>query len=392
MKSVLTIIAFCFVIAHTQNALISPSFADIVYFFSSTPELLNLSNVSFALGVSVGGLIFGSLSDSIGRKKSLLCGLAFIFIGCLLMISAKNIHFLILYRFIQGFGNSAPTVLSIVMIFDHFKIKIARKIVGYQNGVLTLGKSIAPVLGGYVNILFGWKANYIIIACFTVACIISVVLFLKPSIKHTTNNSVLSNVLNSVNHLKSLLSDKLFVGYAVSVGLILSSILTYTLCSSILFINKLGVEKSLYGYYQAAIWCSYGIFNLLNHLIVIHLGLIKVRICGFVMITLGIVTMNIASHLFTHPIFITGGMVLFSIGAALIIPILVTNAMSLHSSIKGSSSSAIAFIRTILISANIAAFNLFGAKSIISLTTIISVLFVFTICIYIFIIRKADKM
>ena len=94
MNLFFTIIALCFVVAHTQNDLISPTFPDMIIFFKTTPNIFHLTSSSFSLGVSIGGLLFGPISDYMGRKFTLLIGLTMLLLGCLCGMLTSNIYYL----------------------------------------------------------------------------------------------------------------------------------------------------------------------------------------------------------------------------------------------------------------------------------------------------------
>ena len=88
------IITLCFVTAHTQNDLISPTFPDMIKFFNTNSKIFHLMSSSYSLGVAMGSLFLGSISDYSGRKKTLLVGLLLLVFGCFCSMLTSNIYYL----------------------------------------------------------------------------------------------------------------------------------------------------------------------------------------------------------------------------------------------------------------------------------------------------------
>ena len=72
----------------------------------------------FFAGLTVGTLIYGPWSDSLGRKPAIVIGLAFYALGSLICLFASSFPMILIGRFIQGFGASAPRIVSIAMVRD----------------------------------------------------------------------------------------------------------------------------------------------------------------------------------------------------------------------------------------------------------------------------------
>jgi len=380
--------------AHVQNDLISPAFPDMITFFKTTPRILYLSSTTFSLGVGIGGLFFGPLSDFIGRKKALMTGFILISNSCLLEACSNSIYYIILLRFLQGIGTAGPMVVCVAIIFDHYDSKKAGQIVGYKNGVLTFGKSIASVIGGYLNTTFDWRINFIVIMCMSLLCLAMVFFFVKESNNKTSEKLEKINIIEQIRiifkNFVFLLSDKLMIGYLISLGSMSCILLTYTICSSVIFITYLGVEKSTYGYYQASVWISFGVVSVLSGSITNYFGLAYSKFIGFTTAILGVISLNIAAYLVIDPLLITVSMILCSGGFGLIINILFTRAMSLHPNLRGASSSMIAFTRTVLLAINVGLSGIFSNGTIVPLTIIITVLAFISILIYVFVIESTN--
>ena len=393
MRLFFVIVAFCFVVAHVQNDLISPTFPDMIIFFNTNSSIFHLMSSAYSLGVGIGSLFLGPISDYAGRKKTLLIGLFLLVSGCLCSMLSSDIYYLIGFRFFQGIGTSAPMVVCIAMVFDICNKEKARTFVGLKNGILTFGKAIAPVVGGYLGLLISWQFNFLLITIFASLSILLVSIFIDETYKSTPDSSQ-KNVNHLINNLRQicknyafLLSDKIMMAYLFVLGFMACSIITFTIGASIIYINHLGVSKSIYGYYQGAVWAVFGAFCFLTHYIIKFTNISVAKKIGFALMAIGCASLNYTAYIFTTPYFITLSMMICSASFAILITILFTDAMSLHPHIKGASSSIIASTRTFLVTINVALAGYFFNGTIIPLTIMITTLLSLTAIIYIFVIH-----
>ena len=393
MKLFFLIIAFCFVVGHVQNDLISPTFPDMIKFFNTSSSIFHLMSSSYSLGVGIGSLFLGSISDYAGRKRTLLIGLFLLISGCLCSMLSSNINYLICFRFFQGIGTSAPMVVCIAMVFDVCNKEKARTFIGLKNGILTFGKAIALVIGGYLGLLISWQFNFLLITIFASLSILLVSIFIDETYKSTPNTSQ-KNVNHLIHNLRQickdyafLLSDKIMMAYLFVLGFMACSIITFTLGASIIYINHLDVSKSTYGYHQGGVWAVFGVFCFLTHYIIKFTNISITKKIGFALMAIGCTSLNYTAYVFTTPYFITLSMMICSASFAILITILFTDAMSLHPHIKGASSSIIASTRTFLVTINVALAGYFFNGTIIPLTIMVTTLLSLTVIIYIFVIH-----
>ncbi len=375
-----------------QNDIISPTFPDMIKFFNTNPKIFHLLSSSYSLGVTIGSFFIGPISDYVGRKKTLLAGLSLLTAGCIGNMLSSNIYYLICFSFFQGIGTAAPMVVCVAMIFDVCNKERARTFIGLQNGILTFGKAIAPVIGGYLGLLLSWQFNFLLITIFTSLSILLISIFIDetnqfiPNSSQKNQNYLLNNLHQIYKNYLFLLLDKVMVAYLFVLGFMACSIITFTVSASILYINHLGVGKSVYGYYQGAVWAVFGTFCFLTRYITKYTNISVAKKIGFSLMIIGCALLNYTAYISTTPYLITLSMMICSASFAILITILFTDAMSLHPHIKGASSSIIASTRTLLVAIAVALAGYFFNGTIIPLTAIITVLLGLVIIIYAFII------
>lgn len=112
------------------------------------------------LGLGVGQLIFGPISDSLGRKPVVYVGFLIFVAASILCVYAESLEMMVLGRVLQGIGLSAPRTLSIAMIRDSFSGDYMAKIMSFVVAIFILVPIVAPTLGKLFLDSFGWQSIF----------------------------------------------------------------------------------------------------------------------------------------------------------------------------------------------------------------------------------------
>lgn len=137
--------------------------------FPNIAKDLNLSNVnkaqliisSFILGTGIGQLISGPISDTFGRKPIITIGLGIFIIACCIAYYAKSLELMLVARFIQGLGVSAPRTVTMALIRDLYSGRKMAQVMSLAMAIFVLVPALAPSLGQLLFINFGWRSIYI---------------------------------------------------------------------------------------------------------------------------------------------------------------------------------------------------------------------------------------
>ncbi len=117
---------------------------------------------SFILGMVVGDLIFGPLSDAVGRKNAIQAGLLIFVAGTLVSMTAASLDQMLLGRIIQGIGLAGPKIASRAMIRDLYEGRAMARIMSFIFMVFILTPMLAPALGQAVLLLADWPAIFLL--------------------------------------------------------------------------------------------------------------------------------------------------------------------------------------------------------------------------------------
>ena len=148
-----------------------PSLAD---YFAASPSMAQLSLTMSMLGLSVGQLFVGPLSDKYGRKKLLLVCLLLFVCGTVACIVAPNIVTFNVFRLLQGMAASGGIVIARSISADSYRGPVLTKFLAMVSAVNGVAPIIAPVLGGFLLNFMSWKGTFALNTVFTsIGCALS---------------------------------------------------------------------------------------------------------------------------------------------------------------------------------------------------------------------------
>ncbi|MDG4648842.1 multidrug effflux MFS transporter [Roseibacterium sp. SDUM158017] len=139
-----------------------------------TPQDVTLAQLiltSFILGMGLGTLFVGPISDALGRKTVILMGAALYLVGAGLALVAPTLELLLAARLIQGLGAAGPRVVALAMVRDLYSGRQMAQIVSYAMLIFTLFPAVAPLIGAAVIAGFGWRAIFVAFILFSIVSV-----------------------------------------------------------------------------------------------------------------------------------------------------------------------------------------------------------------------------
>ncbi|GAA4665625.1 hypothetical protein GCM10023262_13290 [Bartonella pachyuromydis] len=135
-------------------------------YYQVTESRIQNAVAIFLFALALGQLIYGPLSDNLGRKKTLLFGLFLWLLTTISVIYTVNIHAFLALRFLQGLGACAGIVLSRAIINDLLDKKAAGKLYLIVFPFIGMSPTLAPLVGGILLQAFHWQATFIFLSVF----------------------------------------------------------------------------------------------------------------------------------------------------------------------------------------------------------------------------------
>ena len=202
-----------------------PSFPTIVNDFGTTASLVQISLTSCLLGLGLGQLFIGPLSDVKGRRQPLLIFITLYLLASITCALAPNIYFLIIARLVQGFAAAGGLVISRAIVRDLFSGRELTKFFTMMVLVGNLGPIVAPIAGGGILAFSNWHGVFLALAIIGAVLLITVALKLEETLPE--ENRVPSNLPQIMNNFGSLFKDRTFMGYALTQGFTTAGIFAY---------------------------------------------------------------------------------------------------------------------------------------------------------------------
>ena len=264
-----------------------PGFDDIARSLGTTPARVALSLSSYFIGISAGQLIYGPLLDRFGRKRPLYAGLVVYIIATFVCMLAKDIDTLIALRFIQAVGGCAAQVAAMAMVRDLFGPKESARVFSLLLLVIGLSPMIAPTVGGYVVVIYGWRTVFLILAILSMIITALTIFFLPESYPPDKGFSLKPGPI--LRNFIAVLRIKQFVLYVLIESFAFAGLFAYVSGSPILFMNIFHVDKRTYGWIFAFLSVAFIGLSQFNAALLKRFSsekIIRVALTGQVIVTL----------------------------------------------------------------------------------------------------------
>ena len=240
--------------------LYAPSLPYLTGYFSTTPELIKLT---ISLNLVVYGfaqLIYGPLSDRFGRRPVFLVTLLLFVMASFACALATNIQQLIIARVLQGTFAAAEAVICLAVFKDLFSEQEQIKGYAIYGMAIALTPAIAPIMGGYIHVLFGWEYNFYLTGSVGLITAFLIYRFLPESTVADKNALMLKSILTTY---KRILLNQKFIVFGCIAGVALSAIFVFVTAAPFILIDYFGVQVQHFGYYQAIIVVSFFLGSML---------------------------------------------------------------------------------------------------------------------------------
>jgi MFS transporter, DHA1 family, multidrug resistance protein len=240
------------------------------------------------LGLAIGQLFYGPLSDNIGRKPAVYIGFVFFGIGCILSLFSNNLTLMLIGRCFQGIGLAGPRVVSVALIRDLYKGERMAQVMSFVMAVFIAVPAIAPALGQGVLNIADWRMIFVLLL------VLGVVTFIWFSQRQQETlikeNRIPFTFSNLKNALKEVCTIRATIFYTLAAGFISSAFVGFLNSSQQIFQIQFGLADQ-FPIYFAIIALSVGAASFVNGKLVIRFGMRK-------MVTVGVVSIVIISILF----------------------------------------------------------------------------------------------
>jgi MFS transporter, DHA1 family, multidrug resistance protein len=227
-----------------------PAFPAIEADLGAAPGTAELTLATFFVGMAVGQLFWGPISDRFGRKPPLYFALGLFAVASLGCALAQSAEALTGWRLLQALGGSAGMVITRAMVRDRCAAREAARAFSLLILVMGLAPILAPLLGGWVSVALGWRAIFLLLAAFAAVLWLAVALGLAES--HDTRHEPPLHLGRVLAGYGGLFRNRAFLGYTLSSGFAMAGMFAYIAGSPFVFIQLGGISPADFGWFFGA--------------------------------------------------------------------------------------------------------------------------------------------
>lgn len=221
-----------------------PAFPQIAEEFHTTASLTQLSLTACLIGLAVGQLVIGPISDVKGRRKPLLIGMLIYAIVSIICMLSTSIWGFIGLRFLQGLAGAAGLVISRASVRDLYSGPDLIRFMATLMVINGVAPILAPIIGGEVLNYTSWKGVFGLLSIFGIIMIIGIYYALEETLP--TNRRSRGGLVNTLRTFGKLLKDAGFMGYVMTQGFVMASMFAYISGSSFVMQGIYGLSVREY--------------------------------------------------------------------------------------------------------------------------------------------------
>ncbi|MGA0565147.1 multidrug effflux MFS transporter [Ancylobacter sp. VNQ12] len=288
----------------------------------------------YILGLAGGQLVYGPLADRFGRRPVLMMGLSLYTVAGLAAMWAPGVHALIVARLFQALGGCAGLVLARAIVRDTSHPKDTARRLALMNLMVTIGPGVAPLLGGILAEVTGWRSVFVVLTLLGLATLLLTWRLLPETVKPFEAGG--PGVAEAYGRL---LRAPAFWAYAIGGGCATTSMYAFVAAAPFIFINELHRPVSEVGGYIAVLVLGVWVGSMLASRLIARLSIRRLLVGANMISVLAAFLLlgAVLSGWLSVPLIIVT-MFVFTLGVGTAAPAALTEAMSVQPGVVGSAS------------------------------------------------------
>ncbi|MDZ4255368.1 MAG: multidrug effflux MFS transporter [Sulfuritalea sp.] len=276
--TLLWLVTGCLMLQPLSTDLYLASLPNLASDFATTPAAVQQTLSLFVFGFGTAQLVSGPLSDRFGRRPVLIGGLSVYLVSGLACALASSLDLLVAARFAQAIGCCTAVVVARAIIRDAYAPAEGARVLAKASSLLALAPILGPILGGYLQVSFGWRAAFVALAMAGLAVWIAAWRSMKES--NSRLNPEAMRLGSLARTYLAVVRTPAFWAYALPGAISYASIFVFISGTPFVLIRVLGVATEYYGYLFAVGVCGYLGGTLICRRLLSRIGIDRVLTLG----------------------------------------------------------------------------------------------------------------
>ncbi len=235
------------------------------------------------VGMGFGQIVFGPLSDNIGRKPAINIGFMVFIIGCLVSIFARDFNDMMLGRLLQGLGAAGPRVVAIALVRDCYEGREMARVMSFIMTIFILVPVIAPAIGQVIIAYSDWHSIFIL---FLILAITALIWFsLRQPETLPKDKRIRFSLTRMISDITTIVSIPAATGYTITMGFIFGAFIGYLSSSQQIFQVQYALGNQ-FPVYFGILAMSIGLASLVNARLVMRFGMRRLSHTAMIFIAL----------------------------------------------------------------------------------------------------------
>ena len=323
--------------------IVLPSLSSLTEAFATDYGTAQLALSLYLIGFAVGQLAYGPMSDRYGRRPMALAGLLLFLAGTVLAASAQDVVGLLVGRVLQALGASAGMVLGRAIVRDLFDRERSASILAFLMMAMVVVPMLAPLIGGTVDSLYGWRTSYLVCLVAGGAVLLAVWVWLGETLPAPQPLPGLRGMMHSY---ACLLRRHAFRVYAAQVAFSSAAFFAFLGGAPYVTVEIMGRSPAEYGAWFTIGAAAYMLGNMVSGFASQRAGIERMVLAGTAASLLGVLIMfALALAGFVHPLAVFLPMALNAFGNGLSLPNGLAGAVSVDPALAGAASGLSGFLQ-----------------------------------------------
>jgi DHA1 family bicyclomycin/chloramphenicol resistance-like MFS transporter len=270
-----------------------PGLPAIATDLGATPAEVQLTLTACLVGLALGQLVAGPLSDTFGRRRPLLIGLAMYTIASLLCAVAPTVWGLIALRVLQGIGGAAGIVIARAVVRDHFAGSDAARFFALTMLVNGLAPILAPIIGGQLLLITTWQGVFVVLGAIGAVLFVATWFRLRESLPPERRRS--GRLADVARTYRGLVTDRGFMSYVLASALAFAAMFGYISASPFIIEDVFGQSPQVFSVFFAVNALGIVVMSQVSGQLVRRVAPARILLTGLVIAAMGGVMLIVAA-------------------------------------------------------------------------------------------------